>query len=86
MIKIATIAAAALCLGFSGATIAQTSAGSEKSQSNAMQKCEGLTGAALDKCKREAAASGRTDDAPATSPAPGDRAQGEKDRKKGSGY
>jgi hypothetical protein len=46
---------AALCLGISGVSMAQTGTGSTKSQPNAMKKCEGLTGAALEKCQREAA-------------------------------
>lgn len=61
MIK-TSLLAAALCLGFSAAAVAQTGAGSSKSQTNALQKCEGLTGAALDKCKREAAP-GKSEDA-----------------------
>lgn len=56
-----TLIAAALCLGFSAqAAIAQTGAG--KSQTDALKKCEGLTGVALDQCKREAAP-GKSEDA-----------------------
>ena len=58
----ASVVAAALCLSVTGvAGAAQTDSGA-KSQTNALQKCEGLTGDALDKCKREAAP-GKSEDA-----------------------
>ena len=53
MTKISVIATA-LCLGVCSVAVAQTP-GSAKSQPGAIQSCEGLTGDALDKCKREAA-------------------------------
>ena len=55
MLKAPTIAATAICLAFATAVLAQTGAGSDKSQTSAMQKCEGMKGAALEKCKQEAA-------------------------------
>ena len=50
-----------MCLAFSSMSLAQTT-GAPNSQPNAITKCEGLTGAALDQCKREAAP-GRSEDA-----------------------
>jgi hypothetical protein len=64
MLKSSAIVAAAavLSLGLSAASIAQTGPGSSsKAQPSAMQKCEGLTGAKFDECKR-AAAPGRSED------------------------
>jgi hypothetical protein len=60
MIK-TSLVATALCLAFSAAMAATPDSGS-KSQTNAIKKCEGLTGAALDQCKREAAP-GKSEDA-----------------------
>ena len=62
MLKSSAIVAAVLSLGLSAASMAQTGPGSSsKSQTSAMQKCEGLTGVEFDKCKREAAP-GRSED------------------------
>ncbi len=55
--------ALALCLGTSTIAVAAgKDAEPTKSQRDALVKCEGLTGAALDKCKREAAP-GKSEDA-----------------------
>lgn len=57
----ASLVATALCLGLVGVAGAAQDSGA-KSQTKALQKCEGLTGDALDKCKREAAP-GKSEDA-----------------------
>lgn len=56
------LVASALCLAFATTAMAQSGMGASKSQPSAIQKCDGLTGEALEKCKREAAP-GRSENA-----------------------
>ena len=62
MIK-TSILASAIWLGFATMAMAQSTApGTPKSPASALQRCEGMTGTALEQCKREAAP-GKSEDA-----------------------
>ena len=53
-----SVIACTLCLGLFTAACGQSGTGGSSTKSSAAQKCEGLTGAALEQCKRDAAAAG----------------------------
>jgi hypothetical protein len=62
MSKLTAIAVAALALALSAVAFPQTRSGTVDSNPQAVQKCKGMTGAALENCTREAGPAGKNDD------------------------
>lgn len=64
MLPAKTVAAATVVLLFSAGAFAQARPGNVDSDPRAVQKCKGMTGAALENCTREAGPAGKNDASP----------------------